>query len=75
MGQLGFDGNINTGLTLRTLRVKEGMGEVRAGATLLIDSNPEEEEAETRLKASALLAALRGDSVSREADRMGAGST
>lgn len=75
MGQLGFDGNINTGLTLRTLRVKEGMGEVRAGATLLIDSNPEEEEAATRLKASALLAALRGDSVSREADRMGAGST
>lgn len=75
MGQLGFDGNINTGLTLRTLRVKDGMGEVRAGATLLIDSNPEEEEAETRLKASALLAALRGDSVSREADRMGAGST
>ena len=75
MGQLGFDGNINTGLTLRTLRVKDGMGEVRAGATLLIDSNPEEEEAETRLKASALLAALRGDSDSREADRMGAGST
>ena len=65
MGQLGFDGNINTGLTLRTLRVKEGMGEVRAGATLLIDSNPEEEEAETRLKASALLAALRGGSKSR----------
>ena len=28
-----------------------------------------------RLKASALLAALRGDSVSREADRVGAGST
>ena len=75
MGQLGFDGNINTDLTLRTLRVKKGMGELRAGATLLIDSNPEEEEEETRLKASALLAALRGDSVSREADRMGAGST
>lgn len=61
MGQLGFDGNINTGLTLRTLRIKDGVGEVRAGATLLSDSNPEEEEAETRLKASALLSALRGD--------------
>ncbi len=62
MGQLGFDGNINTGLTLRTLRVKDGVGEVRAGATLLSDSIPEEEEAETRLKASALLSALRGES-------------
>ena len=51
MGQLGFDGNMNTGLTLRTLRVKDGVGEVRAGATLLIDSKPEEKEAERRLKA------------------------
>lgn len=61
MGQLGFDGNVNTGLTLRTIRVKNGIAEVRAGATLLIDSDPIEEEAETRLKASALLAAIRGD--------------
>jgi anthranilate synthase len=61
MGQLGFDGNINTGLTLRTLRVKDGVGEVRAGATLLSDSVPEDEEAETHLKASALLGALRAE--------------
>ena len=33
--------------------------EVRAGATLLNDSNPEEEEAETELKASAMIAAIR----------------
>lgn len=60
IGQIGFNGNLNTGLTLRTARIKDGIAEVRAGATLLIDSDPAAEEAETRLKASALLAAIRG---------------
>ncbi|MCB1670525.1 MAG: anthranilate synthase component I [Gammaproteobacteria bacterium] len=60
MGFIGFNGNLNTGLTLRTMRIKEGIAEVRAGATLLIDSDPDSEEAETRLKASALLDAVRG---------------
>src|SRR4029077_10454813 len=45
--------------TLRTIRVKNGMAEVRAGATLLYDSEPEAEEAETELKASAFLDAIR----------------
>ena len=60
IGQLGLDGNINTGLTLRTIRIKDGIAEIRAGATLLMDSDPDEEEAETRLKASALVDAVRG---------------
>ena len=59
VGLLGFDGNLNTGLTLRTIRVKDGVAEVRAGATLLYDSDPEAEEAETELKASAFLDAIR----------------
>lgn len=59
IGALGFDGNANTGLTLRTIRVKDGVAEVRAGATLLIDSDPVAEELETRTKASALLDAIR----------------
>lgn len=58
MGAVTFDGNMNTGLTLRTIRMKDGRAEVRAGATLLHDSDPKSEEAETRLKAAALLAAL-----------------
>jgi len=58
VGLVGFDGSMNTGLTLRTVRVKNGLAEVRAGATLLYDSNPEDEEAETELKASAMLAAI-----------------
>jgi len=59
VGLVGFDGNLNTGLTLRTIRVKDGLAEVRAGATLLHDSDPDGEEEETRLKASAFLDALR----------------
>ncbi len=59
IGTIGFNGNMNTGLTLRTTRIKDGIAEVRAGATLLYDSDPHAEEAETRLKASALLDAIR----------------
>jgi anthranilate synthase len=66
VGVIGFDGNLNTGLTLRTIRVKNGVAQVRAGATLLYDSDPEAEEAETELKASAFLDAVRGP---RRSDR------
>ena len=59
VGMLGFDGNMNTGLTLRTIRVKDGVAQIRVGATLLYDSDPDEEEQETHLKASAFLDALR----------------
>ena len=59
IGMVHFNGDMNTGLTLRTIRIKDGIAEVRAGATLLYDSDPAEEEAETELKASAMLAAIR----------------
>lgn len=65
VGMMHFNGDMNTGLTLRTIRLKDGVAEVRAGATLLYDSNPEEEEAETELKAAAMLTAI------REAGRLG----
>ncbi|RAY11124.1 anthranilate synthase component I [Actinomadura craniellae] len=58
VGHVGFDGSMNTGLTLRTAQIRDGVATVRAGATLLYDSDPEEEERETHLKASALLRAL-----------------
>ncbi|MCO6185393.1 anthranilate synthase [Rhizobium sp. L1K21] len=79
IGMVGFNGDMNTGLTLRTVRIKNGIAEVRAGATLLNDSNPEEEEAETELKASAMISAIRdagaGNSskASREAAKVGSG--
>jgi anthranilate synthase len=59
IGKLGFDGDINTGLTLRTICIKQGIAEIRAGATLLYDSDPVAEEAETRLKALAFIDALK----------------
>ena len=58
VGFFTFNGNLNTGLTLRTIRMREGKAEVRVGATLLYDSIPEEEEAETYLKAAALLQSI-----------------
>ena len=79
VGVLHFNGDMNTGLTLRTIRLKDGVAEVRAGATLLFDSDPIEEENETELKASALLSAIRDagksnqDSGRRQAAQVGAG--
>ena len=61
IGRIGFDGAMNTGLTLRTVRMKDGIAEIRAGATLLYDSDPEAEDEECRLKASALFAAVRAE--------------
>jgi anthranilate synthase len=58
VGFVGFDGTMNTGLTLRTAQIRDGIAAIRAGATLLYDSDPDEEERETYLKAGALLGAL-----------------
>ncbi len=38
LGFIGFDGSINTGLTIRTIRMKDGLAEVRVGATPAVRS-------------------------------------
>jgi anthranilate synthase len=58
IGFLCFDGGLNTGITLRTARLKDGRAETRAGATLLFGSDPDSEEQETRTKAASFLAAI-----------------
>ena len=58
VGFVGFDGSMNTGLTLRTAHITGGIAAVRAGATLLYDSIPDAEEKETHIKARALLETL-----------------
>ena len=58
VGAIGFNGSMNTGLTLRTAHIRDGIAAVRAGATLLFDSDPEAEERETHIKARALLETL-----------------
>ncbi len=60
VGVIGFDGSMNTGLTLRTAHITGGVAAVRAGATLLFESDPMAEERETELKARALLETLAG---------------
>jgi len=67
VGKIGFDGSMNTGLTLRTAHITDGIAAVRAGATLLYDSVPAAEEKETQIKARALLETL------AEASRIAAG--
>ncbi|WP_407176463.1 anthranilate synthase component I [Bradyrhizobium sp. STM 3562] len=62
IGCVNFDGSINTGLTIRTIRMKDGLAEVRVGATCLFDSDPAAEDRECQVKAAALFQALRGDS-------------
>ena len=59
VGMIGFDGGMSTGLTLRTAHIRGGIAAVRAGATLLFDSDPAAEERETELKARALLETLK----------------
>src|SRR6202020_661374 len=71
VGAIGFDGSMNTGLTLRTAHIRDGVAAVRAGAALLFDSEPEAEEQETRIKARALLETL-SDSERPAAGRNGA---
>jgi anthranilate synthase len=58
VGMIGFDGGMNTGLTLRTAHIRNEVAAVRAGATLLFESDPAAEERETQLKARALLETL-----------------
>jgi anthranilate synthase len=58
VGWIGFDGGMNTGLTLRTAHIRHGIAAVRTGATLLFESDPAAEERETQLKARALLETL-----------------
>jgi anthranilate synthase len=81
VGKIGFDGSMNTGLTLRTAHITGGIAAVRAGATLLYDSVPAAEEQETHIKARALLETLdeasrgtRGDATTAREAKPGSAS-
>jgi len=51
-------GDINTGILIRTVHLKDGIAKYPAGATLLYDSDPAAEENETRMKATSFFRAL-----------------
>ena len=58
VGYITFNGNLNTGLILRTIQLKDTIAEVRLGATVHYDSNPKAEAEETVTKATALFQTL-----------------
>ncbi len=58
VGAFTFDGTVNTGITIRTVHLLEGMAHYQVGATLIWDSVPAEEEMETRIKSTAFFRAL-----------------
>lgn len=59
VGYLSFNGDFNTGLILRTIRLQDSIAEVRVGATVLYDSVASAEEQETITKAAALFETIR----------------
>lgn len=59
-GMLSLNGDINTGILIRTIHVRDGMARYPVGATLLYDSIPENEEQETRMKATGFFRAMQG---------------
>lgn len=59
VGMLSMNGDINTGILIRTVHLSDGVARYPVGATLLYDSVPELEEQETRMKATGFFRALR----------------
>lgn len=57
-GYIGYDGNMDTAITIRTVVIKDGAASVQAGAGIVADSVPASEYAESRHKAGALLSAI-----------------
>jgi anthranilate synthase component 1 len=59
VGYIGFTGNLDTCITIRTVLVKGRQAYVQAGAGIVADSQPVKEWFETRNKAAGMLAAIR----------------
>jgi anthranilate synthase component 1 len=55
---LAGDGSMDSAVVIRSALVRDGIAEVRAGAGVVADSDPQAEAAETRAKARAVLEAL-----------------
>jgi anthranilate synthase component 1 len=58
LGYIGYDGNLDTCITLRTALLKDGKIHIQAGAGVVADSVPASEYQETISKASALFKAV-----------------
>lgn len=58
VGHVGFNGDLDTCIALRTMVVKDGVAYVQAGGGVVADSNPSTEYEESGNKAAALLRAI-----------------
>src|SRR5579871_6331278 len=79
VGMIKLNGDMNTGILIRTTYLRDGMARYPVGATLLYDSVPAMEERETRLKATGFFRALGAPEAAMardilERESLGAGS-
>jgi anthranilate synthase component 1 len=58
VGYLGYDGNLDTAITIRSAVLKEGRAHIHTGAGIVAGSVPEKEFEETEHKAAALRRAI-----------------
>jgi anthranilate synthase component 1 len=58
VGYLGFSGNMDTCITIRTVLITDGTAHVQAGAGIVADSDPEREYEETVNKAKGMIKAI-----------------
>ncbi|MBF0215455.1 MAG: anthranilate synthase component I [Candidatus Omnitrophica bacterium] len=58
VGYIGFSGNIDLCIAIRTIIIKDGVSYVQAGAGIVLDSEPEKEYEETLNKAKGMMMAI-----------------
>ncbi len=58
LGYIGFNGNMDLNIIIRTFLIRKGMAYIQAGAGIVADSDPEREYNESMKKAEALIRAL-----------------
>jgi anthranilate synthase component 1 len=78
VGYLGYDGNLDTAITIRSAVLREGQAHIHTGAGIVAASVPDKEFEETEHKAAALrraieLAAAPADTPRSRAESMTAG--
>ena len=58
IGYLGFNGNMDLNIVIRTVVIKDGQAYFQAGGGIVWNSDPEKEYEESLVKAKALMEAL-----------------
>ncbi|MGE5300428.1 MAG: anthranilate synthase component I family protein [Acidobacteriota bacterium] len=58
LGYIGFNGNMDLNIIIRTFVIKDGTAYIQAGAGIVADSDPEREYSESLKKAEALIRTL-----------------